>query len=191
MAARLTSFMIITVWKQPFWTECQKISKRICYANSFMESSHVFYLQSKYRNILFSVIMFCTCKWMYLHFSSSSCDTVYMYLKLSFSRSFQTLTETPCGISVLTVNYVKQCPTDALSWKMAAKRMNCESLIHNCLPNTKHRLNTKPVKFQYHCLINAWINATLEVCAFNRTIIGTLSVTKIQCSPFAILLLRS
>lgn len=191
MAARLTSFMIITVWKQPFWTECQKISKRICYANSFMESSHVFYLQSKYRNILFSVIMFCTCKWMYLHFSSSSCDTVYMYLKLSFSRSFQTLAETPCGISVLTVNYVKQCPTDALSWKMAAKRMNCESLIHNCLPNTKHRLNTKPVKFQYHCLINAWINATLEVCAFNRTIIGTLSVTKIQCSPFAILLLRS
>lgn len=123
--------------------------------------------------------------------SSSSCDTVYMYLKLSFSRSFQTLAETPCGISVLTVNYVKQCPTDAISWKMAAKRMNCESLIHNCLPNTKHRLNTKPVKFQYHCLINAWINATLEVCAFNRTIIGTLSVTKIQCSPFAILLLRS
>lgn len=68
MAARLTNFMIITVWKQPFWTECQKISKRICYANSFMESSHVFYLQSKYRNILFSVIMFCTCKWMYLDF---------------------------------------------------------------------------------------------------------------------------
>eukprot|EP00105_Crassostrea_gigas_P041389 XP_019925537.1 PREDICTED: uncharacterized protein LOC105334874 isoform X1 [Crassostrea gigas] len=55
---------------------------------------------------------------------------------------------------------------------MAAKSMNCESLIHNCLPNTKHRFNTKPVKFQYHCLINAWINATLEVCAFNRTIIG-------------------
>lgn len=26
--------------------------------------------------------------------------------------------------------------------------------------------------FQYHCVINVWRNATLKVCALNRTILG-------------------
>lgn len=110
------------------------------------------------------------------------CTHVYIIVFFRLSKS---IAQKSCGISVSTVNYVKQCPTDAISWKMAAKRMNCESISHNCLPT--RRLNTKPAEFQFHCLINAWINATLEVCAFNCTIIGKLSVTKIQCNPFAIL----
>eukprot|EP00105_Crassostrea_gigas_P036662 XP_019920810.1 PREDICTED: uncharacterized protein LOC105323881 [Crassostrea gigas] len=42
--------------------------------------------------------------------------------------------------------------------------MNCESIEQRC-SDEQHR-------FQYHCVINAWRNATLEVCALNRTIIG-------------------
>lgn len=93
-----------------------------------------------------------------------------IHFSILMSIVYKSLAETSCGISILTVNYVKQCPTDAISWKMAAKRMNCESIHHNCLPT--RRLNNKPSEFQFHCLINPWINATLEVCAFNRTIIG-------------------
>lgn len=93
-----------------------------------------------------------------------------IHFSILMSIVYKSFAETSCGISILTVNYVKLCPTDAISWEMAAKKMNCESIHHNCL--LTRRLNTKPSQFQYHCLLNAWINATLEVCAFNRTIIG-------------------
>uniref|UniRef100_A0A8W8JF10 Uncharacterized protein n=1 Tax=Magallana gigas TaxID=29159 RepID=A0A8W8JF10_MAGGI len=69
-----------------------------------------------------------------------------------------------CEKSALTVRYVENCPTDSSSWKNAAKKMNCESIEQRC-SDEHHR-------FQYHCVINAWRNATLEVCALNRTIIG-------------------
>lgn len=68
----------------------------------------------------------------------------------------------------MTVRYVEQCPTDSMSWKIAAEKMNCESVEQRCSDS----FNTGRHQFQYHCVINAWRNATLEVCALNRTIFG-------------------
>lgn len=73
-----------------------------------------------------------------------------------------------CEKSTMTIKYVEKCPTDANSWKIAAEKMNCESIEQHCSDS----FNTGRHQFQYHCVINAWRNATLEVCAPNRTILG-------------------
>lgn len=77
---------------------------------------------------------------------------------------------TGCQISTLTEKYVDQCPLDAESWKMAAKQKNCESVEQEC--SLLIGLNNQLYIFQYHCLINSWGNATIEVCALNRSIFG-------------------
>lgn len=77
-----------------------------------------------------------------------------------------------CEESAATMRYVNRCPTDSESWKIAAKNMNCESIKQNCSSVRHH--------FQYHCVINAWMNATLEVCAPNRTIFG-------HCTEYSIM----
>lgn len=77
---------------------------------------------------------------------------------------------TGCQISTLTEKYVDQCPTDAESWKMAAKQKNCESIEQEC--TQLNELNSQRYIFQYHCLLNSWGNATIEVCALNRSIFG-------------------
>lgn len=58
------------------------------------------------------------------------------------------------------------CPKDEASWREAARKMNCESVTQNCA--------SKSHKFQYHCLINSHMNATVEVCALSRIIFGTV-----------------
>lgn len=77
----------------------------------------------------------------------------------------EVLAITFCKQSAMTVRYVEQCPTDFRSWEIAAKKMNCESIEQNCSQTGRHH-------FQYHCVINTWMNANLEVCALNRTIFG-------------------
>lgn len=68
-----------------------------------------------------------------------------------------------CEESASTVRHVDRCPTDSESWEMAAKNKNCDTIKQNC-SNIHY--------FQYHCVINAWMNETLEVCAPNRIIFG-------------------
>lgn len=80
----------------------------------------------------------------------------------------EVLAITFCEQSAMTVRYVKQCPTDFRSWEIAAKKKNCESVEQRCSDS----FNTGRHSFQYHCVINAWRNTTLEVCALNRTIFG-------------------
>lgn len=60
------------------------------------------------------------------------------------------------------------CPINEVSWKEAARKMNCESVTQNCA--------SKRHKFQYHCLMNVHMNATVEVCALSRTIFGTVPI---------------
>lgn len=81
----------------------------------------------------------------------------------------EVFTLTSCKESAMTVRIVKRCPEDLSSWENAAKSMKCESIEHNCL-NTI--ISKGQHRFQYHCVINAWMNATLEVCAINRIIFG-------------------
>lgn len=81
-------------------------------------------------------------------------------------------TFTQCEYSLQTVNHVRNCPTDAVSWNKAAERMDCQSIEHNCSSG----LNSQRYVFQYHCVVNGWLNSTLEVCAFNRTIFGKFGI---------------
>uniref|UniRef100_A0A8W8JJW3 Kazal-like domain-containing protein n=1 Tax=Magallana gigas TaxID=29159 RepID=A0A8W8JJW3_MAGGI len=95
---------------------------------------------------------------------------VWMVLLLSTITIFIKVSAiTFCEKSAITVRYVEHCPTDFRSWEIAAKKMKCESIEQRCSDS----FNTGRHRFQYHCVINAWMNATLEVCALNRTIFGT------------------
>lgn len=76
----------------------------------------------------------------------------------------QAASYTTCKESASTVRPLDRCPTDSKSWEMAAKKMNCDAIKQNCSQPSRRHL------FQYHCVINAWMNETLEVCAPNRTI---------------------
>ncbi|XP_061167391.1 uncharacterized protein LOC133176259, partial [Saccostrea echinata] len=68
-----------------------------------------------------------------------------------------------CPASRGTVRYVEKCPLDEFEWLNAALRKNCSKISQNCSSNDE---------FLYHCLINSWENATLEVCARRVNIIG-------------------
>lgn len=84
--------------------------------------------------------------------------------------SIETSAFAACQKSILTVRYGNHCPKDAASWHMAADRMNCNSIRQQCSKSLS--LDPKKYIFQYHCLINSWMNATVEVCALNQSILG-------------------
>lgn len=84
----------------------------------------------------------------------------------------QVLAFTACQKSILTVRYGNPCPNDAASWDAAASRMNCGSIQQEC--SKALGLDPKIYLFQYHCLMNSWMNATVEVCALNRSILGKI-----------------
>ncbi|XP_062601579.1 uncharacterized protein LOC134263267 [Saccostrea cucullata] len=69
------------------------------------------------------------------------------------------LVKTTCPASVPTIRYVSSCPSNEEAWKIAESKKNCKSLadIQKCVAD--------PSKFKYHCLVNSYLNATLEVCA--------------------------
>lgn len=68
-------------------------------------------------------------------------------------------TETSCHSSA-GIEIVDSCPQTVPEWKEAVRRKNCKSISHNCS------------KFHYHCVINAWMNQTIEVCAPSVHIVG-------------------
>jgi hypothetical protein len=47
---------------------------------------------------------------------------------------------------------------------MRAEEMKCHDRHQNC---------TSSEKFKYHCVLNVWGNATIELCAEERVIVGT------------------
>lgn len=70
-----------------------------------------------------------------------------------------------CKEAVETVEKVSSCPTSKEQWDKAASKKKCweKALKQNC---------SVPEKFVYHCVINGYANATLEVCAPERLILG-------------------
>lgn len=68
-----------------------------------------------------------------------------------------------CPISPGTVGVVKKCPNNETEWKKAAARKNCAAYARLC---------SNPTQFVYHCVINSYINATLEVCAYEAFIVS-------------------
>lgn len=67
-----------------------------------------------------------------------------------------------CPISPLTVRGVENCPDSEEKWKEAAARKNCAAYARQC---------DEPERLVYHCVINSFINATLEVCAYAQFIV--------------------
>lgn len=72
-----------------------------------------------------------------------------------------------CKEAVESVKAVSSCPTTKERWEKAASRKNCweKALKQNC---------SAPEKFVYHCVINGYGNATLELCAPKRLILGNI-----------------
>lgn len=67
-----------------------------------------------------------------------------------------------CHILRSTVQIVEDCPNSEEKWKEAAKRKNCATYANQC---------SEPERLEYHCVINSFINKTLEVCAYAQNIV--------------------
>lgn len=90
----------------------------------------------------------------------------YININISFSLHQGCITALKyCPEAVASVKYVPVCPTSKKELDIAAKRKNCNELAtgQNC---------SSIVEFVYHCTINSYRNATLEVCAPKRRILG-------------------
>lgn len=98
---------------------------------------------------------------------------IYTYLTVALLLEQGCITALKyCPEAVASVKYVPVCPTSKKELDIAAKRKNCDELAtgQNC---------SSIVEFVYHCTINSYRNATLEVCAPKRRILG-------HCSEFNI-----
>lgn len=67
-----------------------------------------------------------------------------------------------CPISRMTVQVVEECPDSLEKWNRAAERKNCAAFATHC---------GGPKKLQYHCVINPFVNETIEVCAYAQNIV--------------------
>lgn len=57
---------------------------------------------------------------------------------------------------------VMNCPDSEEKWREAAARKNCAAYANMC---------RDPESLVYHCLLNEYINETLEVCAYAQNIV--------------------
>lgn len=68
------------------------------------------------------------------------------------------------------MQFVQECPTTLEKWREAAARKNCAAYASKC---------SEPERLVYHCAINAYVNQTLEVCAYAQKIVyGKISYDK-------------
>lgn len=68
-----------------------------------------------------------------------------------------------CNVTRSTKKVVPDCPDSVDKWKEASERKNCTQYASQC---------SEPEKLEYHCVINPFINETLEVCAYGQYIIS-------------------
>lgn len=67
-----------------------------------------------------------------------------------------------CDISRTTMQVVQNCPDTYEKRTKAAANKNCTAYASHC---------EEPDRLEYHCVINAFRNLTLEVCAYGQTIV--------------------
>ncbi|XP_062615701.1 uncharacterized protein LOC134277373 [Saccostrea cucullata] len=75
---------------------------------------------------------------------------------LFFCLLTQYTTAMYCPESRETVTIVSSCPLNENDWNMKAKEMSCEGKEQSCCPKEK---------YTYHCLVNDFLNNTVEFCA--------------------------
>lgn len=66
-----------------------------------------------------------------------------------------------------TVEIVDDCPSNEYIWKRAAAGNNYEVYASQC---------DEPDRLVNHCVINPYINQTLEVCAYARFIVSGMKL---------------
>lgn len=67
-----------------------------------------------------------------------------------------------CDKSRSTVQIVEDCPVSEEKWSEAAKRKRCDIPAKQC---------SEPDRLVYHCVINPYVNQTIEVCAYAQNIV--------------------
>lgn len=77
-----------------------------------------------------------------------------------FTQVSKTISDS-CPISPSTVEIVDDCPDSEEKWRFAAARKNCTAYASQC---------DEPDRLKYHCVIDSFVNQTLEVCAYSRII---------------------
>lgn len=69
---------------------------------------------------------------------------------------------TSCEVTRSTKQVVDDCPDSEEKWKERAAIKNCTAFASQC---------AEPERLVYHCLINQYVNQTLEVCAYAQNIV--------------------
>lgn len=105
----------------------------------------------------------------------------FIYLFFYFSQVSRAITDS-CPVSKETVEIVDNCPVTEEKWREAAAGKNCEAYASQC---------GEPERLVYHCVINAFINQTLEVCAYMRVIVlGRIQFVNLSMVQLCNLLFR-
>lgn len=88
-------------------------------------------------------------------------DILFCFFYVMKNNIWHIIFQAGCPLSD-QIETVNSCPQTAAEWKEAATRKNCKTTSHNCY------------SLDYHCVINAWMNETIEVCAPNVVIVGNV-----------------
>lgn len=62
-----------------------------------------------------------------------------------------------------SVKIVGNCPDSKEKWREAVEKKKCPSFAFKL---------SKPEEFMYHCVINSYLNQTVELCAQKKIIFG-------------------
>lgn len=68
-----------------------------------------------------------------------------------------------CEVTRSTVQVVNGCPDSEERWREAAVMKKCDVPAKQC---------SEPERLVYHCVINPYVNQTLELCAYAQNIVG-------------------
>uniref|UniRef100_K1RHD0 Uncharacterized protein n=1 Tax=Magallana gigas TaxID=29159 RepID=K1RHD0_MAGGI len=99
-------------------------------------------------------------------FYTSTCPPLHavivLMLILHTSMTTPEASKDACDVSRSTIQLVKNCPDSEEKWREAAARKNCAAYANQC---------SDPTRLVYHCLLNEYINQTLEICAYAQNIV--------------------
>lgn len=67
-----------------------------------------------------------------------------------------------CEVTRSTVQVVDGCPVNEEEWRKSADKKRCDVAAKQC---------SEPERLVYHCVINPYVNQTLELCAYAQNIV--------------------
>lgn len=112
-------------------------------------------------NLSIAKYFVCACEYDFPIQNKSNKHFLFTILFFNFLKTLQASGDS-CRISRSTVQILKKCPNTEEKWNEAAARRNCAEHARQC---------SEPEKLEYHCVINPFINQTLEVCAYAQNIV--------------------